>query len=93
MGRLGWLYQFFQAKTTLLELFNIHFMNRTLTSVFIPNFSQIGELKWLQFFENVQKVQTISLKRLRVTSFANTFCVLVMITTGVIQRGVKDKSR
>ena len=60
-----------QAKTTLLELFNIHFMNRTLTSAFIPNFSQIGELKWLQSFEKVQKLQTISLKRLRVTSFAN----------------------
>ena len=63
MGRLGWLYQFCQAKTTLLELFNIHFMNRTLTSAFIPNFSQIGELKWLQSFEKVQKLQTISLKR------------------------------
>ena len=47
-------------------------MNRTLTSAFIPNFSQIGELKWLQFFEKVQKLQTISLKRLRVTSFAST---------------------
>ena len=47
-------------------------MNRTLTSAFIPNFSQIGELKWLQFFEKVQKLQTISLKRLRVKSFAST---------------------
>ena len=48
-GGLGRLYRFF-AKKKQLELFNTHFVVRTLKLAFMPNFSQIGKVKWPRFF-------------------------------------------
>ena len=48
-GGLGRLYRFF-AKKKQLELFNTHFVVRTLKLAFMPNFSQIGKVTWPRFF-------------------------------------------
>ena len=40
----------FFAKQKQLEHFDTHFVVRTLKSAFMPNFSQIGEVKWPRFF-------------------------------------------
>ena len=40
----------FFAKQKQLELFNTHFVVRTLKLAVMPNFSQIGKVKWPQFF-------------------------------------------
>ena len=49
MGGLGRLYQIF-GKQKQLELFGTHFVVRTLKLTFMPNFSQIGRVKWPRFF-------------------------------------------
>ena len=41
--------------------FNIHFVIRTLKEDFMPNLSQIDEMKWPT---KARKLQTIALKRL-----------------------------
>ena len=55
MGRQGWLYRFF-VKQKQLKLFNTHFVVRNLKLIFIPNFSQIGVVKWPRVFEKSSKV-------------------------------------
>ena len=55
MGRQGWLYWFF-VKQKRLKLLNTHFVVRNLKLIFIPNFSQIGVVKWPRVFEKSSKV-------------------------------------
>ena len=38
------------AKQKQLEIFNAHFVVKTLKLAFTPNFSHIGEVKWPRFF-------------------------------------------
>ena len=76
MRRLGRLYRFFcQAKQ--LEHFDTHFMVRTLKSAFMPNFSQIGEVKWPRFF--LEKFQTIVLKSYSLDTTISLFIGLASV--------------
>ena len=61
MGGLGRLYRFF-AKQKQLELFNTQFVVMTLKFAIIPNFSQIGNVKWPRFFLKVLKLKATALK-------------------------------
>ena len=61
MGGLGRLYRFF-AKQKQLELFNTQFVVMTLKLAIIPNFSQIGNVKWPRFFQKVRKLKATALK-------------------------------
>ena len=63
MGGPRLLHRFF-AKQKQLELFNTHFVVRTLKLAFMPNFSQIGKVTWPRFFFKVRKLQTIALYKL-----------------------------
>ena len=72
MGRLGRLYRFF-AKQKQLELSSTHFVVSTLKSAFVPNFSQIGEVKWPPIFEKVRMLQTNALNELEMETGSSLF--------------------
>ena len=72
MGRLGRLYRFF-AKQKQLELSSTHFVVSTLKSAFVPNFSQIGEVKWSPIFEKVRMLQTNALNELEMETGSSLF--------------------
>ena len=72
MGRLGRLYRFF-AKQKQLELSSTHFVVRTLKSAFVPNFSQIGEVKWPLIFEKVRMLQTNALNEPEIKTESSLF--------------------
>ena len=62
MGRLGRLYRFFAKQKQLISI-HTYFVVRTLKLAFTSNFSQIGEVKWPQYFQKVRKLQTIVLNK------------------------------